>query len=221
MRWKRPHPADRRALPFRKHDRPDHSRPRHAIHRPIASHPPPTAQWPECPAGRASDAARRALRKAQQPDTANETNRRINQRLMGLIAPRRFSQRSWDRRAAGSLRKSPSASPNAGPIGSGPDRTVARQRRATRLQPRASLKAAVAWPDARTGRNPFLRSRDHDRDPPPRTARLPAGASARTPCYRHPCPPVPRHVRRLDRLTSRPQPTPAAAIARLRIKGNR
>jgi len=53
-------------------------------------------------------------------------------RLTGLPAPCL---------AAGPLRKSPSASPNSRPIRSGPNRTVAFERRAVRLQPPASLKA--------------------------------------------------------------------------------
>lgn len=207
--------------PLRETDRPDLSRPPHATRRPIVACPPPTARWPDCPAGWTFGARGRALRKAQRRCGTIETNRLLRaDRGLGGALPLAADDLAIAR-AADPSRKSPSASPSPGPVGSGPDRTVACQRRTTRLQGRASLKAAIASPDTRTGANPFLRSRDPVRDPSPRTARLPAGASTGKPSYRLPRPPVSRHKRRLDRLASRPQPTPAAAIARLRIKSHR
>ncbi len=215
----RTQPADGRS-PLRETDRPDLARPRRAIRRPYV----PTrrrrldgriARRAGRLTPRRARSEKRSAFAAPSRRTAHAGGSRACQR------PAVCRGRSRDRPRGRFLAEVAQRQPESRPLGSGPDRTVACRRRATRLQGRASLKAAIASPDARTGRNPFLRSRDPVRDPSPRTARLPTGASTETPFYRRPRPPVSRHRRRLDRLTSRPQPTPAAAIARLRIKGNR
>lgn len=107
MRRKRPHPTDRLPHPFRNNDRPDLSRPRHAIRRPLV---PPAADGVSRNARQVE--VRRFSTRAPK-SAAAETRPRDEplRRLTGLPAPCL---------AAGSLRKSPSASPNARPTGRGP-----------------------------------------------------------------------------------------------------
>lgn len=120
--------------------------------------------------------------------------------------------------AAGSLRKPPSASPNAKPQRPGPvepsPRATHRPAATARLAkgPRSLRRIPKQAKACSSGRAIQFR------DLSPRTARLPAGASVEPPSYRqlHPLPS--QRKQRLDRLTSRPRPTLATAIARQRKK---
>jgi len=101
--------------------------------------------------------------------------------------------------------------------GSGSAPAVARSGRVTRRQHPAPLRANASQPDARTGSHPFLRPHDP-------TSRRPLGRSAlrrhaaALPSYRHRRPPPLQGQRQSDRLASRPQSTPIAAIARPRVE---
>jgi hypothetical protein len=105
--------------------------------------------------------------------------------------------------------------------GSGSAPAVARSGRVTRRQRLAPLRADASSPDARTGVTPFLRPREP-------TLIRPLGRPAsrqQVSRLRHftgaTCPPPLQGQRQSVRLTSRPQSTPIAAIARLRVKRNR
>jgi len=132
-----------------------------------------------------------------------------------LDAP--FSRMSHGRLLAKALqRQSGSRS-----CGSGSAPAVARSGRVTRRQRLAPLRADASSPDARTGVTPFLRPREPTMIRPlgrPALRRLVSGPRRFTGTAR---PPPLQGQRRSVRLTSRPQSTPIAAIARLRVKRNR
>lgn len=101
--------------------------------------------------------------------------------------------------------------------GSGSAPAVARSGRITRRQRPAPLRVDASRPDTRTGSHPFLRPHEP-------TLRRPLGRSASLryaaapPSYRRRRPPPLQGQRRSDRLASRPQSTPIAAIARPRVE---
>lgn len=150
-----------------------------------------------------------------------ETNRGISA-VHGLgDAPPLDAPSFWDVATAGSLRRPSSASPAAGPIGSGPAPAVARSGRVTRRQRLAPLRADANSPDARTGLHPFLRPREPTSIRPLGRPALRRVHRQAAPFYRR-CPPATlARAAAVARSTSRPQPTPVAAIARLRVKRHR